>query len=421
MTPHIWLQDLQWHGRIKTPVKNRQCHSKDGWLRETTGGIVQLPYHSRIAFHLWMSMWVQLGFRTRPLRDGGGKPSPGRLVPPIRKQTGITSMGQKIIDITPELNQAVQMSICCGEKNHPFSDELLNRIRQCIGATAEDGVAEGQPFFLTLISRLAKMCGDPDWEYPLTLQEGVPLGVGEPTLTPREFGQQKRNSKVFQKNGKIYLHLLAVTTTTQQRPSRTLSKRHSWRRKRWAWWKAHSPNRKRETGAGVFLVNYGPGPMAAIDEGDKIRTIYDGSFGGANAHIQKNSTEKTTAPAGMDCVHGIHWLRAAGEAADGGAATPGHGATAGAPHVKRECVALAEEGLYLSTSESRCFKGPQRIKILKPGWKYQVAQIDQQWWVNKVGTYGVASAQLYWGRLAALLLRILCMPCSRKWTGDLSL
>ncbi len=37
--------------------------------------------------------------------------------------------------------------------------------------------------FLTLISRLAKEAGDPDWEYPLTLQEGVPLGVDEPTLT----------------------------------------------------------------------------------------------------------------------------------------------------------------------------------------------------------------------------------------------
>ena len=77
-------------------------------------------------------------------------------------------MGQKIIDITSELNQAVQMSISCGEKNHPFSDELLKRIRQCLGA-------DGQPFFLTLISRLAKTSGDPDWKYPLTLQEGCPL------------------------------------------------------------------------------------------------------------------------------------------------------------------------------------------------------------------------------------------------------
>ena len=52
-------------------------------------------------------------------------------------------------------------------------------------------------------------------------------------------------------------------------------------------------------------------------------------------------------------------------------------------------------------------KAHRRIKILPSGWKYQVAQIDQQWWVNKVGAYGVASAQLYWGRMAALLLRLL--------------
>ena len=75
------------------------------------------------------------------------------------------------------------MSISCGEKNHPFSDATLRNIRQCLGATPEDGVAEGQPFFLTLISRLAKASGDPDWKYPLTLQEGVPIGVDEPTLT----------------------------------------------------------------------------------------------------------------------------------------------------------------------------------------------------------------------------------------------
>ena len=45
--------------------------------------------------------------------------------------------------------------------------------------------------------------------------------------------------------------------------------------------------------------------------------------------------------------------------------------------------------------------------MLPEDWKYQVAEIDGEWWINKVGTYGMASAQLYWGRMAALLLRIL--------------
>ena len=52
-------------------------------------------------------------------------------------------------------------------------------------------------------------------------------------------------------------------------------------------------------------------------------------------------------------------------------------------------------------------KPHQRIKVLPQDWRFQVAQLEDEWWVNKVGTYGMASAQLYWGRMAALLLRIL--------------
>ena len=159
------------------PFRQQVRHMDHGVDRPTS-----LPLAHRISL-MDEHVVVQLGFRTRPLRDGGGKPSPGRLVPPLRKNTGITSLGSQIIDITSEFNQAVQMSISCGEKNHPFSDVALRNIRQCLGATPEDGIAEGQPFFLTLISRLAKASGDPDWKYPLTLQEGVPIGVDEPTLT----------------------------------------------------------------------------------------------------------------------------------------------------------------------------------------------------------------------------------------------
>ena len=35
-----------------------------------------------------------------------------------------------------------------------------------------------------------------------------------------------------------------------------------------------------------------------------------------------------------------------------------------------------------------------------------MAQLDGEWWIDKVGTYGMASAQLYWGRMAAILLRL---------------
>jgi hypothetical protein len=35
-----------------------------------------------------------------------------------------------------------------------------------------------------------------------------------------------------------------------------------------------------------------------------------------------------------------------------------------------------------------------------------MVQILHVFWVNLVGTYGVASAQFYWGRMAGLLIRL---------------
>ena len=96
------------------PFRQQVRHMDHGLDRPTS-----LPLAHRISL-MDEHVVVQLGFRTRPLRDGGGKPSPGRLVPPLRKNTRITSLGQQIIDITSEFNQAVQMSISCGEKNHPI-------------------------------------------------------------------------------------------------------------------------------------------------------------------------------------------------------------------------------------------------------------------------------------------------------------
>ena len=53
-------------------------------------------------------------------------------------------------------------------------------------------------------------------------------------------------------------------------------------------------------------------PLAGIDEGDKIRTIYNGSVGGANDTI-RNQTVERTAPTVLDGVQALHWLQAAEE------------------------------------------------------------------------------------------------------------
>lgn len=135
--------------------------------------------------------------------------------------------------------------------------------------------------------------------------------------------------------------------------------------------------------------------MAAIDEGDKVRTIYDGSWGGANTHIQNNTYERTTAPTVLDCVQALQWLRIS--PAPGEPSAFGDEPQGWVPPLPNDSFMLLKADVT---------KAHRRVKVLAQDWRYQVAQIEGQWWVNTVGTYGMASAQLYWGRLAALLLRL---------------
>ena len=64
-------------------------------------------------------------------------------------------------------------------------------------------------------------------------------------------------------------------------------------------------------------------PLAGIDEGDKIRTIYDGSVGGANDTIRNQKVERTTAPTVLDGVQALHWLHAAAEEGPPSQGAPG--------------------------------------------------------------------------------------------------
>ncbi len=114
---------------------------------------------------------------------------------------------------------------------------------------------------------------------------------------------------------------------------------------------------------------------------DKIRTIYDGSWGGANAHIQANGEECTTAPTVMDCLHGIHWLQAA-------QVKPSRSKL---PYAHWDWPSKKDERLLLKADVA---KAHRRIKILPSEWKYQVARLGEERWINKAGTYGMASAQI---------------------------
>ena len=62
---------------------------------------------------------------------------------------------------------------------------------------------------------------------------------------------------------------------------------------------------------------------------------------------------------------------------------------------------------YLVPPEGTRHQSPSPHQGVTTGLAIPNRLSQDEWWINKVGTYGMASAQLYWGRLAALLLRLL--------------
>ena len=256
---------------------------------------------------------VQLGFRSRPLRDGGGKPSPGRLNPPFRRISPLATLGALIMTLARPWIDKVRMSLASGATTHPFQEADLEELRAILGPRHLHERCPGQPFLLDLVSHLASLSGDPDWEFPLTLKEGVPLGVSDPTLTSPGIWPTKEELK-----GEAWLgedppppvahdnyptaELFAEEIESTFYEERALDM-------------VDGPFTRSEAAERCRCKpdELCPGPLAGIDESDKIRTIYDGSKGGANAHIQAHTAEKTTAPMVGDCLHAIHWLRTAAD------------------------------------------------------------------------------------------------------------
>ena len=251
---------------------------------------------------------VQLGFRSRPLRDGGGKPFLGRLNPPFRRISPLATLGALIMTLTRPWIDKIRMSLASGATTHPFQEADLEELRAILGPRH---LHERCPL-LDLVSHLASLSGDPDWEFPLTLKEGVPFKVSDPTLTSPGVSL-RRSSREKPGWGKTppppvahdnypTAELFAKEIESTFYEERALDMVDG------PFTRSEAAERCRYKPEELC-----PGPLAGIDESDKIRTIYDGSKGGANAHIQAHTEEKTTAPMVGDCLHAIHWLRTAAD------------------------------------------------------------------------------------------------------------
>ena len=142
--------------------------------------------------HAKKSIQVHIGHKSRPLRDGGGKPSPGRIHPaqrthPLRTLGTLIALGTvaNTMSLPPELHGPTQDMADGLAKDYPYGDAVRQKFVKIVSDFTSTTLrkADGQPFALETIHRLASMADDPDALFPLDCIEGLPLGVDE-TLPP---------------------------------------------------------------------------------------------------------------------------------------------------------------------------------------------------------------------------------------------
>ena len=141
-----------------------------------------------------------------PFHDGGCLPSPGRWDPEHR-----ILPGGSWVQLRKELEEIVVKRVggygglerecfamatgekgCTLVKDEVMLGNLRNAMLRAVGGGEEDlKVAEGQPFRLRLMSKMLRDAGDPDWEFLLRAEVGLPVGVLEPLpRSPLVFEEQ---------------------------------------------------------------------------------------------------------------------------------------------------------------------------------------------------------------------------------------
>ncbi|CAE8722080.1 unnamed protein product [Polarella glacialis] len=342
----------------------------------TTGGLPQQN-----------EMIIQIGHKQRPPRDGGGKPSPGRLPPNKRPASKLQHLGAALAAyVMTQPTQSEAHLLQHGSiSDCPFTDEQITEARNIMNNSTThqldnpSQITTGQPFTLPLLSSLELTAGDPDWEFPLHASDALPLGVTDvlprtPGIWPTTLEMNEYNEDCEQPEPPSDVPNYPSAAEHEDRIEATYIEERGLDM-------TSGPHDRRTV---ARLCNcredqISCGALSGKLEGrylEKLRTIHDAAVNSVNLWIQRNQPERTAAPGLFDLLYAIYYLR--------------HMDTTRHTILKTDVT-----------------KAHRRMLIKQQDWRYMVAMIKDMYWINEVGTYGVASAQYRWGRMAALILRLL--------------
>jgi len=350
---------------------------------------------------------VRAGSKYRAFRDGAGPSSPGLIRPSSRHQSPLGALGARLkaYAASEEIRwywdavdgSRLEMDTQNPLKESPFPEGAARKVRRLmcdfLGMDAEDAevVEPGQCFHLALLRALAEQAGDLDVELLDFLVEGCPLGVEEPLTAPDGVLYPKDRTEVDELDPHSEENYPGVNVEANLQH---LLDNYMEDAQLDMVGGPYDSEEELAAALGVLPKDVVYGALAVVDEAaGKKRTVHDGSSCGANGHIQQHISQKGSCPGPADVRHAM--------------------------------AVSASEGIELAAVVIDAAKAHRRCKVAKKDWRYMGARFPRPrshggplgalYFFNKVGTYGFASAQFFWGRLAGMVQRLLLAVGLMDW------
>ena len=338
---------------------------------------------------------VGSGSRRRIFQDGAGLCSPG-LWDPLHRRVD-SPAGQDLLDALEEQFRSLGINaksfatqLARGSiQEDPFPSEALARARLALAARLRrwvpDWIPSGdpqmQPIQVSLLGSMLRAVGDPDWQALQEYESGVRIGVGvelprTPAVWPAKVhwnipGQRDASADdefigcTVQNYVSAVGHVDEVRATLEDQAERgqVLMLTESEARRRYG---------TRLTIAALGAIKKG----TRSDGSTEIRVIHDGTNKvGVNSKIKVR--DSIPLPMAQDLQVAL-----------------------------RHCAA---SGLPAFAFTADIKEAHRLIAVAREDWALQACQLEPGGlvYINKVGTYGVASAAYWWGRLAGSVVRLL--------------
>ncbi|CAJ1363105.1 unnamed protein product, partial [Effrenium voratum] len=332
---------------------------------------------------------VRWGGGERPLQDGLGKCSPGRWPPGLR---GLR-LGSRAARLASDLN-ALVLKFCVDKipesakwsfalalgrlRERPFKEADIQELRDECWKLLPDpqGAAvktAHQPFFLHAISQLAEALEDPDWQVVATSKdsfvEGVPVGFEEPIEWVPDVYEEVEREKTYDSSERRwemdnYDSASDAGPALQQHFEKEESMGHMFPL-------SGAEARRRYPGGRLRIA-----AQAVLPKVGGIRVIHDGTHGvQVNNGITNRNRLQSPGPGDMAAV--LSWVASSDDPLCFGVAGDFSKAHRRFLHAERDWGLLA----------CRCPTQPETV------------------WLNRVGTFGIASAAFWWGRIAGIVGR----------------